>query len=711
MNMGDANKSVDVSVYLDQKVTYSPTVAFKTTTHPTIGQIGEWIKKGKWRGNVETLRAMPDNESRKELKRQSPAFTPSVFIADGKRKSISRHEHTGLICFDIDLHDAARVEPIKELFAGDPATVMAFRSIIDGVKVIQAVNTPRDTTPEQHKSIMARIAENVKTAHGVEIDPQTFDIVRCCFISFDPDLYLAKTVVPINVGEMIQGGEAISTTPAITQEPAENYEAVFQKMLTRECKGLDLSDGNWNSGVYFLGARANDYQIPLEKAKALIWEYADRDDTGHEQAMATIESAYKNESQLKRYEEKQTFTPALFANIINRAESWNFRLNLLTNKIEKGEGQEMTEIDLNTFYIECSSNKKVTRDKVWQALNSQYLPSYHPFKEYLQYLETIPESEYSGTLDDFLGCFQLDEQYHANPKAFKEQLLKKWLGGIIGSMAGNYSITALILVGGQKTYKSTVLRELLPEPLRRYFAPARPKAHPDFYHIACSNILACDDEYTGYSKLESETFKQIISSEYFEYRAPYARTVEKRKRTAVLCGTSNSAFSISDVTGNRRLIVCNVKSIDYSWMQGIDRNMLFAELYALFRQNPTWWYLTDQDIKLLADENELNTSNPVLELVERLTEALTENEKGGMTSTDVMEHVLAQYPNQKGLNSIAVGQCLTRLYGPPKTTRFGAKSVKAYRCKQLYKYNECGNVVGDAVRTFEKLPHPETRTT
>ena len=60
-------------------------------------------------------------------------------------------------------------------------------------------------------------------------------------------------------------------------------------------------------------------------------------------------------------------------------------------------------------------------------------------------------------------------------------------------------------------------------------------------------------EMQGTRKSDVDAVKGFISRQVDEYRPAYARTVEKRPRTSIMCGTTNSTTGfLRDTTGNRR---------------------------------------------------------------------------------------------------------------------------------------------------------------
>jgi len=176
--------------------------------------------------------------------------------------------------------------------------------------------------------------------------------------------------------------------------------------------------------------------------------------------------------------------------------------------------------------------------------------------------------------------------------------VEKWLVGLMASLQGIHIVIILVLVGKQNIGKTSFFRYLLPESLKRYFADAKVDEGKDYMALLASNIIVCDDEFSGKSKSQVVALKRIASFDFMTFRVPYGRYESPRKRYAVLCATTNDEYVLSDLTGNRRLLPINIQSIDIDLLKSIDKILFFAELKVLAQKEHNY-ILSDGNIELL----------------------------------------------------------------------------------------------------------------
>lgn len=146
------------------------------------------IREGRWRGQVEKVRAAWESGDKKAtalLKKQLPA---GLFSGTFPYRSADKlKDHTGTICVDLD--QLENVEGTRDLIVADPHTLACFVSPTGtGLKVIFKVE-PAPARPH-HESYLAAEAY-VRGRFGLEIDTACKDVSRLCFVSYDPDAFLA----------------------------------------------------------------------------------------------------------------------------------------------------------------------------------------------------------------------------------------------------------------------------------------------------------------------------------------------------------------------------------------------------------------------------------------------------------------------------------------------------------------------------------------
>lgn len=153
----------------------------------------EDIRSGRWSKLVEGVRAAYDTGG-KEAATEPKKHLPGVLFSGtfSHRAASALLQHSGLICVDLDGLDGM-TERVKEKIVAEPHTLAAFVSPTgSGLKVVYRVDPKRP-----HKESYLAAEEFVKASFGLEIDAACKDVSRICFVSHDPEAFIADDAVPI----------------------------------------------------------------------------------------------------------------------------------------------------------------------------------------------------------------------------------------------------------------------------------------------------------------------------------------------------------------------------------------------------------------------------------------------------------------------------------------------------------------------------------
>lgn len=154
------------------------------------------VAEGRWAGAVGAARAAGDAEKYARAKRSLPALIFAGVFAQRKKDALKAH--SGLLCLDLDGKDNPGMAPeqMRQIVAADAHTLAAFVSPSgEGLKVLVAVaggdpaRPPRDAA--EHEAAFRAAERHYRDALGLVVDPSGKDVCRLCFVSHDPQLWVA----------------------------------------------------------------------------------------------------------------------------------------------------------------------------------------------------------------------------------------------------------------------------------------------------------------------------------------------------------------------------------------------------------------------------------------------------------------------------------------------------------------------------------------
>lgn len=156
--------------------------------------IVEFIANGEWRPAIEKIRAAHAAHGKPgsdPLKKELPGILFSGTFS--YRSADKLLAPSGLICADLD-HLDDKLESVRDIIVADPHTLAAFISPTGtGLKVVFRVDPAKP-----HLESYRAAEQYVRETFGLNIDSACSDVSRLCFVSYDPDAFVAhdSTVLP-----------------------------------------------------------------------------------------------------------------------------------------------------------------------------------------------------------------------------------------------------------------------------------------------------------------------------------------------------------------------------------------------------------------------------------------------------------------------------------------------------------------------------------
>jgi predicted P-loop ATPase len=677
------------------------------------------IKSGKWQDAVLKIRTIADKKERTEAKKLCPLVTVSGSFTD--RKDASLRKHSGFIAIDLDSIENPNI--VKELLATDKYIYASFISISGaGLCLLFRIDGTKHT--ESFEGICAYLYET----YQLIVDRASSNVGRARFISYDPYLVYSPSAL------------LFKKYPAKKKKNKENrvvfvqsdFDDIITQMYNRNVNFCE-DYGSWVSCAYSLISEFNDNALPYFHTLSSISGKYNSEDTDkqfevclkhHKEGKAktaSIGSIYYHAKQsgIDTYSAKtkeiiratisqskagsspedvaiylqkfQSIAVCDSQSIINQViekqiefhseniiediqsylQIYGLRKNTITRNIEK-LGKTLDDSDINSIFIDLKSiNDKITKDLVCSVVFSNRIEQYNPFKEFLASYTGEPITQ-TNNLALLLHAIKSDTTDY-------DKWVTKWLVGIIASAFGNYSPLTLVLAGEiQGSGKTHFFRYLLPKQLRNLYAESDMDDGKDDEILMTKKLIILDDEYGGKSKKEFSKQKKITSKEWVNVREPYGRVSVDLRRLAMFGGTSNDLQIIYDPTGNRRVVPIHIiDQIDRKFYNECDKEMLFHELYALYKGGYDYTILGNE-IKCLNDNTDyFKQSSHEEELIATKLSPGSSNIGEWMNITAIIQYLIAD-TKITGMSNTRVGMILSSIKYEKKRMRVGGTVVTAF---------------------------------
>ena len=334
---------------------------------------------------------------------------------------------------------------------------------------------------------------------------------------------------------------------------------------------------------------------------------------------------------------------------------------------------------VNSLWAEMSQITRVNKQDLYSIIESDYVPIFNPFKEYLIAVEQKSMRKKifvkNNSVESVRSVCQEKDPIRelANSVRVKggeqEQILwytylKKWLVAMVASWLSKDVVNnvILVLIGEQGAYKTTWFNYLLPPELKQYFytkTNANRMSKDDLLTLA-QYALVCCEELDTMRPTELNQLKAVVTMPSIDERAAYAHFHEHRKHIASFCGTGNNAQFLSDPTGNRRWLPFEVESIVSPREHPFDYEAIYAQALALYKSGFHYWFTKEEIQELNRHNKQFETPRLEHELVDLYFRKPTDTELGEFMSVARALQVISNGISQK-LSSVNVGRAFSDL--------------------------------------------------
>ena len=339
---------------------------------------------------------------------------------------------------------------------------------------------------------------------------------------------------------------------------------------------------------------------------------------------------------------------------------------------------------VNSLWSKMSEVTRVNKQDLYSIIESDYVPVFNPFTEYLSTLQSV-ESVRSVCQNKSPSVGEKDyiRELAATVRVKggeQEQMLwhlylKKWLVGMVACWLSDDVVNnvILVLIGEQGAYKTTWFNYLLPPPLKQYFytkTNANRMSKDDILTLA-QYALVCCEELDTMRPAELNQLKAAVTMPSIDERAAYAHYHEHRKHIASFCGTGNNTQFLSDPTGNRRWLPFEVESIVSPRDHPFHYEGIYSQALALYKSGFQYWFTKEEIQELNRHNKQFETPRLEHELVDLYFRKPTDSELGEFISVARALQMISNGISQK-LSAVNVGRAFSDL---------GFKRVRTNSCR------------------------------
>lgn len=613
------------------------------------------------------------------IKERSPLFAVACTFAGGKGRDNVR-TLTGLSLVDIDHIDAAQegdaeppIEAARRKACADPHTLLCYTTISgQGLRIVFRYELDDSYSLSQQRLFYPKAfaAGNAyyERLLGLKADGQCKNLTRLSGLAHDPGVMYRADATPFGQDE-IEAMAGKTRRRDKEQRQRERIQAFYDNTVRPqlEAEGIRYRPGSHNGYVMRVGYRIAERGFAkkpaMDWAKATFADYAD--------TAQVFESCFAHASPHREATER---TATAGVEDIKRFLDGHIRLrhNEITGRIEYTDpgGETWTPIcdrTVNSLWTEMSQTTRIYSQDMYRVIESDYVPLFHPFREYLGSLPPYPVAGEAGP--DAAGGTTPIGRLAASVRVRGDQALwtkhlAKWLVAMVASWIDRSVVNnvILVLIGEQGTYKTTWFSRLLPPQLRLYFhtkTNANRMTKDDLLTLAQYGLVCCE-ELDTMRPSELNQLKAAVTMPSVDERAAYAHYAEHRSHIASFCATGNNAQFLSDPTGNRRWLPFEVESIDSPWDHPLDYEGIYAQALALYRRGFKYWFDKGEIMEQNLHNRQFETPRLEQELVDLYFRKPTGNENGEFISAARALQAVGCNITQK-LSAVNVGRAFADL--------------------------------------------------
>ena len=655
----------------------------------------------------------------KTFKNESQLFAVPCLFEGGKgRSNIRQLTGMSLVDFDhvfptdgtADKADTTALHELKAKIIADPHTLMSYITMSgNGLRVIftyeiapEFSGVPKDEEEVKKFEAYYQQAFYAGNAYyekllGAKADMKCKNITRLSGLAHDPDVFLRPEaeVVPFTAEE-ISTAAASYAKQSKEDKQIQRIQTYFDTLIAPQLAKakIEFRSGSHNDYVMRVGYKLAERRFSKKVALRWAMQKFGKDYPDTEQV---INSCFANasphgrqggggnrgDSKTASVEEIKSFLDGhvslRFNEITSRVEfkaptDDNLKSHTdSTDFTDEGIWTPINDRKVNSLWSKMSEVTRVNKQDIYNIIESDYVPLFNPFTEYLSTLQSVEsvrsvcqnKSPSVGEKDYIRELAQTVRVKGGEQEQMLWHLyLKKWLVGMVASWISDDVVNnvILVLIGEQGAYKTTWFNYLLPPPLKQYFytkTNANRMSKDDILTLA-QYALVCCEELDTMRPAELNQLKAAVTMPSIDERAAYAHYHEHRKHIASFCGTGNSTQFLSDPTGNRRWLPFEVESIVSPRDHPFHYEGIYSQTLALYKSGFQYWFTKEEIQELNRHNRQFETPHLERELVSLYFRVPKEGENGMFMTSARAIQIIGTGISQK-LNPTRVGLSFNEL--------------------------------------------------
>ena len=508
---------------------------------------------------------------------------------------------------------------------------------------------------------------------GAKADMQCKNITRLSGLAHDPEVFLRpqSEVIPFTAEEISTAATAY-VKQSKEDKQMQRIQTYFDTLIAPQLAKakIEFRSGSHNDYVMRVGYKLAERRFSKKVALRWAMQKFGKDYSDTEQV---INSCFANASPHGKQGgsgdnrgDSKTATVEEIKSFLDGHIS--LRFNEITSRVEYEIPADNTDSHrfmpvndriVNSLWSQMSTITRVNIQDMYRVIESDYVPVFNPFKEYLNNLSKPGEQDYIRELAQTVrvkGGEQEQKLWHL--------YLKKWLVGMVASWISEDVVNnvILVLIGEQGAYKTTWFNYLLPPPLKQYFytkTNANRMSKDDILTLA-QYALVCCEELDTMRPAELNQLKAAVTMPSIDERAAYAHYHEHRKHIASFCGTGNNTQFLSDPTGNRRWLPFEVESILSPREHPFHYEGIYAQALSLYTSGFQYWFTKEEIQELNRHNKQFETPHLEHELVDLYFRRPIDSELGEFISVARALQMISNGISQK-LSAVNVGRAFSDL--------------------------------------------------